>query len=61
MATLFQEFEFKVVVGPVKLNVGLDHLSRIDTGEELTRVEDDLPDAHLFRIEAVPAELEEIT
>ena len=28
--------------------------------EEPTRVEDDLPDAHLFRIEVVPVELEEI-
>ena len=30
-------------------------------GEELTGFEDDLLDAHLFRIEVVPAELEEIT
>ena len=44
-----------------KLNVGLDHLSQIDTGEELTGVEDDLLDAHLFRIESVLEELEEIT
>ena len=29
-------------------------------GEELTGVEDDLPDAHLFWIEAIPTELEEI-
>ena len=28
--------------------------------KEPTGVEDDLPDAHLFQIEAVPAELEEI-
>ena len=35
-------------------------MSRIDIGEESTGVEDDLPDAHLFWIEAVPAELEEI-
>ena len=35
-------------------------MSRIDTGEEPTGVKDDLPDAHLFRIEVVPAELEEI-
>ena len=34
---------------------------RIDTGEESTGVEDDLQDAHLFQIEVVPAELEEIT
>ena len=57
---LFQEFKFEFVVRPGKLNVGLDHLSRIDTGEEPTGVEDDLPDAHLFRIEAVSAEVEEI-
>ena len=55
---LFQEFEFEVVVRPGKLNVRPDHLSRIDTGEEPIGVEDDLPDAHLFRIETVPAELE---
>ena len=35
-------------------------MSRIDTGEEQIGVKDDLPDAHLFRIEAVPIELEEI-
>ena len=58
---LFQEFEFKVVVRPRKLNIGPDHLSRIDTGEEPIGVEDDVPDAHLFRIEVVPTELEEIT
>ena len=57
---LFQEFEFKVVVRPGKLNVGLDHLSRIDTGEEPKGVKDDLLDAQLFQIEAVSAELEEI-
>ena len=57
---LFQEFEFEFVVRPGKLNVGPDHLSRINTGEEQTGVKDDLPDAHLFRIEAVPSELEEI-
>ena len=43
------------------MNVGPDHLSRIDIGEELTRVEDDLLDAQLFRREVVPAKLEEIS
>ena len=57
---LSQEFEFEVVVRPGKLNVGPDDLSLIDTGEELTRVKDDLPDAHLFQIGEVPVELEEI-
>ena len=57
---LFQEFEFEVVVRPGKLNVKPDHLSRIDTGEKPTGVEDDLPDAHLFWIGAVQEELKEI-
>ena len=55
---LFQEFEFEVVVRLGKINVGPDHLSYIRIGEELTRVNDDLPDAHLFCIDAVPEELE---
>ena len=45
---------------PGKLNVEPDHLSRIDTREEPTGVEDELPIAHLFRMETVPVELEEI-
>ena len=57
---LFQELEFEVVVRLGKLNVGPDHLSRINIGEEPTGVEDDLSNAHLFQIEAVPIELEEI-
>ena len=45
---LFQEFEFEVIIRLGKLNVGPDHLSQIDTGEEPTGVEDDLLDAYLF-------------
>ena len=44
-----------------EINVGPDHLSQINTREEPTGVKDDLPNAHLFRIEAVPSELEEIS
>ena len=55
---LFQEFEFEVVVRPGKLNLGPNHLSRIDTGEEPTGFNNDLPNAHLFHIEVVPKELE---
>ena len=51
---LFQEFEFEVVVRPGKLNVGPNHFSRINKGEELIGVEYDLPDAHLFQIESLP-------
>ena len=36
-------------MNPIRLNVGPDHLSRIETGEELTNIEDVLPDAKLFR------------
>ena len=57
---LFQEFEFEVIVRPRKLNAGPNHLSRIDTREEPIGVEDDLPNAHLFRIEVVPTKFEEI-
>ena len=54
---LFQEFEFEVIVRPGKENVGLDHLSRIDTGEEPIEIEDDLSDAHIFRVEVVSFDL----
>ena len=42
---LFQEYDFEIIVKPGRLNVGPDHLSRIETGEELTNLEDNLPDA----------------
>ena len=45
---IFQEFEFKVIVRLGKLNVGPDHLSWINRGEEPIGMEDDLPDAYLF-------------
>ena len=54
---LSQEFEFKVIVWPGKTNVGPNHLSRIDTGEKQSGIEDELRDAHLFRIKVVPTEL----
>ena len=42
---LFQEFDFEVIVKPGKLNLGLDQLSWIESGEEPTSLEDNLPDA----------------
>ena len=57
---LFQEFEFEVIIRPSKENVGPDHLSKVESGEDPTGIDDDLPDAHLFRVEEIPAELEEI-
>ena len=47
---LFQEFDFEVVVKPGPLNVGPDLLSRIESGEEPTILEDNFPDAQLFVI-----------
>ena len=57
---LFQEFEFEVIIRLGKTNVEPDHLSRIESGEDPTGIEDDLPDSHLFRVEAIPSELVEI-
>ena len=35
-------------------------MSRVKTGEDPTGIDDDLLDAHLFRVEAIPIELAEI-
>lgn len=40
-----------MIVKPGWLNVGLDHLSRIETGEEPTSLEEGLSDAHLFVVQ----------
>ena len=36
-----------------RLNAGPDHLSRIDSGEEPSNLEDNLPDAPLFSIQII--------
>ena len=38
---------------PSRLNVGLNHLSRIEIGEEPTNIEDGFPDVQLFRVDMV--------
>ena len=48
---LFQEFDFEIIVKSGRLNAGPDHLSRIETGEEPTNIEDGLPNAQLFRFD----------
>jgi hypothetical protein len=50
---LFQEFSFEVIVNPRKLNVGPYHLSRLNLGESGGVVDDQLPNANLFCIEAI--------
>ena len=47
---LFQEYDFEIIVKPGRLNVGPDHLSWIDSGEEPSNLEDNFPYAQLFAI-----------
>ena len=47
---MLQEFNFEVIVKLGLLNIGLDHLLRIESGEDPTSLEDNLPNAQLFAI-----------
>ena len=58
---LFQEFTFEVIVKPKRLNIGPDHLSRLEIGENKGSLDDQLPDVDLFQIEAIPDYLADIT
>eukprot|EP00253_Pinus_taeda_P004147 PITA_04147 len=44
------EYDFEVIVKSGLLNAGLDHLSRIETREEPTNLEEGLPDVQLFGV-----------
>lgn len=57
---MFQEYVFEVIVKPGHLNAGLDHLSRIETGEEPTSLEEGLPDAQLFALCVADGHFEDI-
>jgi hypothetical protein len=57
---LFQEFEFDVIIQPGRKNVRPDHLSQLEIGEDSTCIDDDLLDAHLFRVKDAPKDLENI-
>ena len=48
---IFQEYDFEIIVKLGRLNVGPDHLSRLESGEEPTSLEDNLPDAQLFSVQ----------
>ena len=54
------EFDFIVVVKKGSTHQQADHLSRIMLGEEPTGVNDELPDASLFRVELVPKWSEQV-
>jgi len=50
---LFQEYDFEVIVKLGRLNNGPDHLSRIESSEDPSSLEEGLPDAQLFSISMV--------
>ena len=47
---LFQEYDFKVIVKPGRLNARLDHLLWIETGKDPTNLEEGLSDVQLFTV-----------
>ena len=47
---LFQEYDFEIIFKPGRLNLGPDHLSRIELGEEPTSLEEGLPNSQMFSI-----------
>ena len=47
---LFQEFDFEIIVKLSRLNLGTNHLSRIESGEDPSNLDDNLPDVQLFAI-----------
>jgi hypothetical protein len=47
---LFQEYDFEIIVNPGRMNKGLDHLSRLEHGEDPSNLEDTLSDAQLLAI-----------
>ena len=51
--SLFQEYDFEVIMKPRKFNSRPDHLSCILSGEDAGNLDDNLPDAHLFAVQMV--------
>ena len=46
---LFQEIEFEIIVKLGKTNVGPEHLSRVDMGEDPIRIDDEKPYTHKYQ------------
>eukprot|EP00253_Pinus_taeda_P003898 PITA_03898 len=57
---LFQEYDFEDVVKPRQLNAGPDHLSRVETWEEPTNLEEGLPDVQLLVVCVTDVHFEDI-
>ena len=58
---LFQEFEFEIIVQPDESIVVPDHLPTIEIREYAVKIDDELLDAHLFRVEGILMELKNIS
>lgn len=50
MVTIIIRCDFSIIVKRGRLIAGPDHLSILETGEEPTIIEDNLPDVKLFKI-----------
>ena len=57
---LFQEYDFEVIVKPRRLNMEPDHLSRIETGKETTKLEEGLSGVQLFVVRILDGHFEDI-
>ena len=58
---LFQEYDFEITVKPGRLNLGPEHLSRLEPDEEPTSLDEGLPDAQLFAIQMVDDYFQDIS
>jgi hypothetical protein len=57
---LFQEYDVDIVAKPRRMIKGLDHLSRLENGEEPTSLEDTLSDAIFLAIRKIDDHFTEI-
>ena len=54
---LLQEFDFDVDVRPGRKHANADFLSRLSKEVNPTSIDDSLPDAHLFNVDVIPADV----
>ena len=57
---LFQEYDFEIIVKPGRLNLGPDHLSRLESSEEPTSLDEGLPNTWFFAIQIVDEYFQDI-
>lgn len=57
---LFEGYNFEFILKPRQLNIGPDHLSSIENGEEPTNLEEVLPNVKLFAVHIMDSHFEDI-